>query len=38
VCVQELYFLVRDWSYPYDHPYGLEGGKKLLEKRLEVIS
>ncbi|EMP36573.1 Atlastin-2 [Chelonia mydas] len=34
--VQTLMFLIRDWSYPYEHSYGLEGGKKFLEKRLQV--
>ncbi|CAL8354880.1 unnamed protein product [Boreogadus saida] len=33
---QRLMFLVRDWSYPYEHPYGLEGGHSFLEKRLQV--
>ena len=33
---QVLEFLVRDWSYPYDASYGHEGGKKILEKRLQV--
>uniref|UniRef100_UPI00398F5811 atlastin-2 isoform X3 n=1 Tax=Pristiophorus japonicus TaxID=55135 RepID=UPI00398F5811 len=33
---QTLMFLIRDWSYPYEHPYGLEGGKSFLEKRLEI--
>ena len=33
---QRLQFLVRDWSYPYEAPYGAEGGRQLLEKRLEV--
>ncbi|KAM9493954.1 atlastin-2-like isoform 2-T2 [Clarias gariepinus] len=33
---QSLMFLIRDWSYPYEHAYGLEGGNKFLEKRLEV--
>ncbi|XP_066510064.1 atlastin-2 isoform X2 [Hoplias malabaricus] len=33
---QSLMFLIRDWSYPYEHGYGLEGGKKFLEKRLQV--
>ncbi|KAL4824581.1 hypothetical protein H8958_000982 [Nasalis larvatus] len=34
--VQTLMFLIRDWSYPYEHSYGLEGGKQFLEKRLQV--
>lgn len=29
-------FLIRDWSYPYEHNYGLEGGNRFLEKRLQV--
>uniref|UniRef100_A0A8C8LQ36 GB1/RHD3-type G domain-containing protein n=1 Tax=Oncorhynchus tshawytscha TaxID=74940 RepID=A0A8C8LQ36_ONCTS len=33
---QSLMFLIRDWSYPYEHNYGLEGGKLFLEKRLQV--
>ncbi|XP_043107322.1 LOW QUALITY PROTEIN: atlastin-2 [Puntigrus tetrazona] len=33
---QSLMFLIRDWSYPYEHSYGLDGGKKFLEKRLQV--
>lgn len=33
---QSLMFLIRDWSYPYEHGYGLEGGKNFLEKRLQV--
>ncbi|XP_054033271.1 atlastin-2 isoform X2 [Dryobates pubescens] len=33
---QTLMFLIRDWSYPYEHAYGLEGGRKFLEKRLQV--
>ncbi|XP_058134396.1 atlastin-2 isoform X1 [Dasypus novemcinctus] len=33
---QTLMFLIRDWSYPYEHSYGLEGGKHFLEKRLQV--
>jgi len=32
---QKLIFLIRDWSFPYDCPYGFEGGKKLLDDRLE---
>ena len=33
---QTLMFLIRNWSYPYEHSYGLEGGKQFLEKRLQV--
>lgn len=33
---QSLMFLIRDWSYPYEHEYGLTGGKNFLERRLQV--
>ncbi|KAG7462817.1 hypothetical protein MATL_G00188800 [Megalops atlanticus] len=33
---QTLMFLIRDWSYPYEHPYGIEGGNRFLERRLQV--
>ncbi|XP_015905795.1 atlastin-1 [Parasteatoda tepidariorum] len=33
---QKLLFLVRDWSYPYEASYGLQGGRKILEKRLII--
>ncbi|XP_028049702.1 atlastin isoform X4 [Monomorium pharaonis] len=33
---QRLQFLVRDWVYPYEADYGATGGKKLLDKRLEI--
>ncbi|XP_063001751.1 atlastin-3 [Elgaria multicarinata webbii] len=35
---QTLMFLVRDWSFPYEYSYGLDGGMHFLEKRLEVKS
>lgn len=34
---QQLTFLIRDWSFPYEHKYGYEGGQNLLDKRFEVI-
>jgi atlastin len=33
---QRLQFLVRDWSYPYEAPYGADGGNIVLQRRLEV--
>ena len=33
---QKLMFLVRDWSYPYERNYGLDGGKGILDVRLKV--
>ncbi|OWK17492.1 ATL3 [Cervus elaphus hippelaphus] len=34
--LQTLMFLVRDWSFPYEYNYGLQGGMSFLEKRLQV--
>lgn len=33
---QKLVFLIRDWSFPYEHPYGLKGGNGLLDKKLAI--
>ncbi|KAJ8956582.1 hypothetical protein NQ317_012852 [Molorchus minor] len=33
---QRLQFLVRDWRFPYEAPYGAVGGQQILVKRLEV--
>ncbi|KAI1287873.1 Atlastin-1 [Halotydeus destructor] len=33
---QKLLFLVRDWQYPEDYEYGIQGGKRFLYSKLEV--
>ncbi|PVD26453.1 hypothetical protein C0Q70_14130 [Pomacea canaliculata] len=33
---QVLQFLVRDWSFPYEAEYGMSGGRKILNKRLQM--
>jgi len=33
---QKLEFLVRDWHYPHDAPFGSEGGKIVLERLLKA--
>lgn len=33
---QVLQFLVRDWSFPYEAEYGMRGGRKILDRRLQV--
>lgn len=33
---QSLMFLIRDWSFPYEYKYGLQGGRQFLDKRLQV--
>ncbi|KAI1287870.1 Atlastin-2 [Halotydeus destructor] len=33
---QKLLFLVRDWQYPDEYDYGIEGGRRFLDKKLEV--
>jgi len=33
---QRLQFLVRDWQYAYEEPYGKEGGENVLSKALKI--
>ncbi|KAF9798908.1 hypothetical protein SFRURICE_007314 [Spodoptera frugiperda] len=33
---QTLLFLIRDWTYPFEHPYGFTGGSALLCKKLQL--
>ncbi|XP_010744881.2 atlastin-3 [Larimichthys crocea] len=33
---QNLMFLIRDWSFPYEYTYGFKGGNEFLDKRLQV--
>jgi len=33
---QKLLFLVRDWSFPYEQPYGTDGGLRILDRRLTI--
>jgi len=33
---QKLQYLVRDWQYPYEEPYGKDGGDNVLRKQLRV--
>ncbi|XP_076148549.1 atlastin-3-like [Alosa pseudoharengus] len=33
---QSLMFLIRDWSFPYEYKYGVNGGREFLDKRLQV--
>ena len=33
---QKLLFLIRDWNYPDDQPYGFVGGNSYLKKNLKV--
>lgn len=35
---QDLVFLVRDWSWPYDSPYGYAGGENLLNEYMQTDS
>lgn len=34
--VQRLVFVLRDWGYPYEYPYGKDGGEAYVNKILKV--
>ena len=34
---QKLMFLVRDWSYPYENDFGLDGGKDILGLKHHIV-
>ena len=34
---QKLMFLVRDWSYPYENDFGLDGGKDILGLKTHTV-
>ncbi|XP_077493438.1 atlastin-1-like isoform X2 [Amblyomma americanum] len=34
---QRLVFLVRDWAFPYETEFGVEGGRTVLQDRLQII-
>ena len=34
---QKLVFLIRDWQFPYEKTFGVEGGKQLLDATLKVV-
>ncbi|CAG0902606.1 unnamed protein product [Darwinula stevensoni] len=33
---QKLLLLVRDWKYPHEYQYGIEGGKKYLDRHIQT--
>jgi len=33
---QKLQYLVRDWQFPYEYPYGADGGEAVLGKQIQV--
>lgn len=36
VLLQRLIFLIRDWRFPYEHPYGKDGGDAYIREKLTV--
>ncbi|XP_077493448.1 atlastin-1-like isoform X2 [Amblyomma americanum] len=34
---QRLVFLVRDWAFPYETEFGVEGGRTVLQDRLQIM-
>lgn len=33
---KKFIFLIRDWSFPYEHAYGKDGGNAYIRKKLKV--
>lgn len=33
---QKMLFLIRDWPFPYDYPYGFRGGEQFLKEKLRI--
>ena len=33
---QDLLFLIRDWPFPYEYPYGFEGGQKYIDYKFNL--
>lgn len=33
---QKLLFLIRDWQFDDEHPFGLAGGQEVVDNSLEV--
>lgn len=36
IFLKKFIFLIRDWSFPYEHAYGEDGGNAYIRKKLKV--